>query len=131
MKYIFFPLLIVSFFSTTSFSQVEIEEDFPINLMVDSYVESNKSVQMIEGWRIQIMAKTDRQSIEKAKEDFMLAFPGVLVDWTHSRPYYRLKAGAFRTKLEAIRVLQTFKAKYPGAFPVKDDISKEELMSEL
>ena len=131
MKYIFFPLLLLTFLSTTSFAQVEIEEDFPINLMMDSYVESNKSVQMIEGWRIQIIAKTDRQSIEKAKTDFMLAFPGVHVDWTHSRPYYRLKAGAFRTKLEAIRMLQTFKSEYPGAFPVKDDISKEELMSEL
>ena len=130
MKHIIF-FFFLCFTSLGLSAQVEVQEDFPINLMMDAYIESNRSVQMVEGWRIQIMAKTDRQSIEKAKEDFMLDFPGVQVDWTHSKPYYRLKAGAFLTKLEAIRMLQEFKSKYPGSFPVKDDISKEELIGEL
>lgn len=112
----------------TGFSQVEVNEDFPIDMMMRRYSEINSSRQFVPGWRIQIMAKTDRLAIEQEKEKFILEFPGVSVDWTQSKPYYRLKAGAFQTKLEAIKMIQEIKKKYPGAFPVKDDISKQELL---
>ena len=77
------------------------------------------------------MASSDRQAVESAREEFMIEFPGINVDWTHSKPYYRLKAGAFNTKLEAIRLLQEVKEKYPGAFPVKDEVAKEELLPRM
>ena len=115
-------------FLVPGFSQIEVSEDFPIDMMVRRYSEINSSEQFIDGWRIQVMAKTDRSDIERAKEDFILQFPGVSVDWTHSKPYYRLRAGAFHTKLEAIHMIQLIKTKYPGAFPVKDNISKQELL---
>ena len=116
-------------FGFSAFSQIEIKESFPIDMMMRRYSEVNNSQISIPGWRIQIMAKTDRRAIERAKEDFILEFPGVEVDWTHSKPYYRLRAGAFQTKLEAVRMIQQIKKKYPGAFPVKDSISKEELLA--
>lgn len=127
-RIIFISLLFLTI-SITGFSQVEVKEDLPIDMMMRRYAEVNNSKAFIDGWRIQIMAKTDRQAIERAKEDFMLQFPGINVDWTHSKPYYRLRAGAFQTKLDAIRMIQEIKQKYPGAFPVKDDISKQELVS--
>ena len=112
-------------------AQVQVKEDFPIDMMISRYANQNQAKQSLGGWRIQIMAKTDRMAIEREKENFMLEFPGVSVDWTHSKPYYRLRAGAFQTKLQAIRMLQEIKEKYPGAFPVKDSIKKEELLSSL
>ena len=115
----------------TGFSQVNIKEDSPIDLMMRRYAEVNSSEEFMAGWRIQIIAKTDRSDIERAKKEFIQEFPGVSVDWTHSKPYYRLRAGAFLNKIEAIRMIQEIKETYPGAFPVKDDISKEELLPEL
>ncbi len=112
-------------------AQVEVKEDFPIDMLMSRYANQNQAKQSIGGWRIQIMAKTDRLAIEREKENFLLEFPGVSVDWTHSKPYYRLRAGAFQTKLQAIRMLQDIKDKYPGAFPVKDSIQKEELLSSI
>lgn len=118
-------------FLTASTAQISVKEDFPVDVMMRRYAEVNRSEHSVEGWRIQIMAKTDRSVIERAKESFIFEFPGISVDWTHSKPYYRLRAGAFLTKIEAIRMIQKIKSKYPGAFPVKDDISKEELLSPL
>lgn len=124
-------VLIACISCMSTFAQVQVQEDFPIDMMMSRYTDFNNSRQSISGWRIQIMAKADRVAIENEKEKFILEFPGMTVDWTHSKPYYRLRAGAFRTKLEAIRMLQAIKKKYPGAFPVKDSILKQELLSSI
>ncbi len=110
-------------------AQVKVNEESPIGLMLTKYMDINESRNTVDGWRIQVMAKTDRRAIENAKESFIQNFPGVSVDWIHSKPYYRLRAGAFQTRLEAIQMLQELKKEYPGAFPVKDNISKQELMA--
>lgn len=124
-------LMVCIFIGTSASAQVDVKEDFPIDMMMRRYAEINNSRETIPGWQIQIMAKTDRLAIERAKEDFMLAFPGVSVDWTHSKPYYRLKVGAFQTKLEAVQMVQQIKGEYAGAFPVKANISKRELLPEF
>lgn len=119
------------FFISTAFTQIQVKEDFPINAMMKQYAETNKSTEKLDGWRIQIIARTDRNDIEQAKNEFINDFPGVSVDWTHSKPYYRLRAGAFLTKIDAIRMIQRVSKKYPGAFPVKDSIKKIELLPSI
>jgi hypothetical protein len=124
----FVAILFLCFFVPLQ-AQVKITEEAPIGLMVSKYMDINEASNTLDGWRIQVVAKTDRREIEKAKEGFIINFPGVSVDWIHSKPYYRLRAGAFQTRLEAIQMLQELKEEYPGAFPVKDDISKKELIA--
>lgn len=115
--------------SLTEAQNISINEDYPISQMMDSYIAKNKSTYNIEGWRIQIMATTDRRKMEAAKSDFLMKYPQILVDWTHSKPYYRLRAGAFATKLEAVRLLYKLKRDYPSAYPAKDNkINPQELI---
>ena len=108
---------------------VTIKEDFPIAKMMDTFIAKNKSTYQIEGWRIQIMATTDRIKMEEAKSQFLANYPEISIDWTHSKPYYRLRAGAFTTKLEAMRLLYKLKENYPSAYPAKDfNINPQELI---
>ena len=108
---------------------VTINEDFPLAKMMDSFVAKNKSTFQIDGWRIQLMATTDRQKLEQAKTEFLANYPDISVDWTHSKPYYRLRAGAFTSKLDSMRLLHRLKEDYPSAYPAKDNnISPEELV---
>jgi hypothetical protein len=110
---------------------ITINEDFPIAKMMDTFVAKNKSTYQIDGWRIQLMATTDRQKLEQAKGQFLANYPNISVDWTHSKPYYRLRAGAFTTKLDAMRLLHRLKEDYPSAYPAKDNnISPEELINQ-
>ena len=113
-----------------SFAQnVVIEEDDPIGAMMDRYVELNKSKSVIAGWRVQIMASPDRQRLESIKQSFQYRYPSIPVDWVHSAPYYKLRAGAFATKLEALRLKYILEQDYPGIYLVKDDdISPRELI---
>ena len=108
---------------------VNIEEDFPIDKMMETFVSKNKSTYQVDGWRIQILATTDRRKMEKAKSAFLAKYPDVSIDWTHSKPYYRLRAGAFSSKLDAVRLLHKLKEDYPSAYPAKDNnISPQELI---
>ncbi len=130
-----FLLLILIFLNGALFSNAQnitIKEDFPIAKMVESFISKNKTTYQIDGWRIQIMATTDRRKMEKAKSEFLARYPDVTIDWTHSKPYYRLRAGAFTSKLEAVRLLHKLKEDYPSAYPAKDNnISPQEMIESL
>jgi len=88
---------------------------------MNRYIDINRTTTGVEGWRIQLVATTDRRKMEQDRQTFMQNYPDISVDWTHEKPYYRLRAGAFRTKLEALRTIQKLKRDYPSAFPAKDN----------
>jgi hypothetical protein len=52
----------------------------------------------------------------------------MILDWVHASPWYRLRAGAYATKLDATRMLNTLKIYYPDAYLAKDKIKPEELL---
>lgn len=122
MKKLLFLFFLVCFMGNQSFAQnIKVSEDFVISQMLQRHIQSNKSKSNVSGWRVQLLSTSDRIKVEEAKQKFMQDFPGVSVDWTHSKPYYRLRAGAFTSKLEAMRLLHRLKKDYPSAFPAKDN----------
>ncbi len=97
--------------------------------LMTRFVESNKATTTVKGWRIQILATTDRQRMEDALRQFASLYPSIPSDWSHTKPYYKVRAGAFASKREALRTLYILKRDYPTAYPVQDDqIKPEELL---
>jgi hypothetical protein len=111
------------FLTQVSFAQgrVEVNEEQEITDLMNSFVDINSRTYTVDGWRIQLMATSDRSKVENAKRRFQTLYPNIFVDWTHSKPYYKLRAGAFGSKLEATRMLYVLKKDYPTAYPAKDD----------
>ena len=128
-KIAFISLLILSAMtSLKAQSNVVINEDAEVSRMMARMVENNRFAESIDGWRIQILATTDRRKMEDARQKFLADFPGIKVDWKHEKPYYKLRVGAFATKLEASRLLYQLKSAYPSAYPAKDLIQPSELV---
>ncbi len=122
-------VLLIAFSLPTLFGQANLLEDYEISQMMDKFMFDNKATQRVSGWRIQILATTDRRKMEEEQRKFMAKYPEIAVDWIHAKPYYKLKAGAFATKSQALPVLHRIKADFPGAFPTKDNsISPRELV---
>ncbi len=116
------PILFFALMSIMLNAQsVYISEDPLVTRMIQQYVEINRSTEAVSGWRIQLMATTDRSKMEKAKKEFLQKYPQINIDWIHSKPYYKLRAGAFATKLEATALLYIIKKDYPSAYPAKDN----------
>ncbi|MFK7810176.1 MAG: SPOR domain-containing protein [Saprospiraceae bacterium] len=118
---IYTSLLLLFFFSLQILTaqNIKVEEEYAVAKMMTRYAEISKTKMEVPGWRIQLVATTDRRKLETTKEDFIRNHPEIPIDWEHAKPYYRLRAGAFKTKLEAIRVLHRLKKDYPSAFPAK------------
>ena len=115
--------LILFFSNSSAIAQKNVfyEEDPPIGNMMDRYAEANKSREYMDGWRVQVLATPDRQRLESVKQSFQYRYPSIPVDWVHSAPYYKLRAGAFASKLEALRLKYILERDYPGIYLVRDD----------
>lgn len=128
MKYIAILILLsIPVFATGQ--NIVIKETPPIGSMMDKFAALNAEATEIEGWRIQLLATTDRQKVEQELQRFKMLYPGISVDWSHSKPYYKLRAGAFTSRLDTYHMLHVIKKDYPGAYPAKDKLKPAELLN--
>ncbi|MEL6654844.1 MAG: SPOR domain-containing protein [Bacteroidota bacterium] len=113
-----------------SAQSVQVKMDPIIADMLNTYTTNNKAQGTVDGWRVQILATTNRQRLESVQQSFRYHYPNVPVDWMHDRPYYKLQAGAFRSKRDALRLKYILSREYEGLYLVRDDaISKTELLN--
>lgn len=99
--------------------EVQINESPEVGAIVKSWTSANRLGAGISGWRVQIMAGTDRIEVEAGRNKFRQQYPEVPAVVSHENPYYRLRVGAFRSKAEAAAFI-TGLQEYPGAYPAKD-----------
>jgi len=124
----FFALFLLScLFSAPAMAQkIQIEEQPLIAQMMDQFVQANKARNTVDGWRIEILATTSRQQMENVMQSFQYQYPNLPIDWVHNNPYFKVRVGAFATKLEATHMLHVLKKDYPGAYRVMDNKMKPE-----
>ncbi len=101
--------------------QVTYVEDGAVSSLMAQYVSQNRSTTYTLGYRVQILSTADRRKMENMKADFTRKFPDLIPVWTYEAPNYKLRVGAFRTKLETERIKHILRAEYPSVFPVKDN----------
>jgi hypothetical protein len=105
-----------------------VHEDFIGDARIDTLLQlhelQNKKFPVIPGYRIQIYKESGNTALDKAlairdKFEKKYNLPAYI---TFNEPYYRVRVGDFRTRLEAIRFLEKIKRTYPLAWDIKDDI---------
>lgn len=99
---------------------IQIKEDPAISTLINQYIEGNKQRPFINGWRLQILATTDRAKLDETLSNFKVQYPFVPITWLHERPYYLLRVGAYRSKLEAMSLQELVRGAYPGSYLVQD-----------
>ena len=116
--------------SLLSGQSVKVNMDPILQEMTTQYTAKNKASNSESGWRVQILATTDRQRLESVQQSFRYHYPNIPVDWEHNPPYYKLQAGAFKTKLDALRLKYILSKEYEGLYLVRDEsIAKGELLN--
>lgn len=114
--------------STQAGKAQNIVEEPLISRMMKSYVDYHKNHTELRGWRIQLIATTDKRQMEGARKKFAETYPEYNAVFTHVPPFFHLKAGAFLKKQDALPFLERMKETYPGAFLVADQLEVEELL---
>lgn len=99
-----------------------INEDTLITELRERYIEYNGKKEYIDGYRIQITYTNVRDEVYQGKAAMYRQFPELTSYVEYEQPYYKLRLGDFKTRLEATYYLQQVIPLYPGSFIVKDKI---------
>jgi hypothetical protein len=107
---------------------IRIFKDTRIDLLIDKQVEVNEYTtrsgrRLTIGFRILVINTKDRQEALNAKSLIYQKFPDIKPYLWHQAPYYKLKAGNFRTKEDAELYAKKLRPFFPkGIFVMTDDI---------
>ncbi len=94
-------------------------------------VLSQRDEGYLDGFRIQIFMESGNDAIDHANaviERFSENFPGVPVYLIYRQPYYRIRVGDFRTRLEAEGYLRRIVRNHSQAFVIKDKVRMPQLI---
>jgi hypothetical protein len=117
--------------------QLNITQDPAIDTLISRHILSNMKRYRIEehygmdGFRIQIFNSSNRNAREesgKARAEFMSKFPDIKSYPLFENPgYFKVRAGDFRTKTDAIKMFLLISEEFPDAYIVPDIINFPDL----
>ena len=91
----------------------------------------NNPNQVLKGYRVQIYSGSNRIDANKVKSDYLETYLGEKIYFDYEQPYYKVRVGDYRTKLEAQKMYQLLllDARFKGVLIVPDDINFPDLKS--
>ena len=98
-------------------------QDKRVNELVLKHVLVNEARNnKIKGYRVQIHFGPEKAKAMDVKTKFITSYHNIPAYLDYQQPYFKIRVGDFRTKLEAYKLLQDILSDFPGAFIVGDDI---------
>ena len=101
---------------TISIKQKKIDD------LIRKYKNILNKIDGIEGWRLQIKFTSKREDILPYQMKFISLYPQIPTQIIFDSPYYKLTAGNFRTKNEALKVKNEISKNFPGSHPISNII---------
>jgi hypothetical protein len=108
-----------------SFAGPNIHTDPKITELMRYRAHWADSVGVYDGFRVQIFSSSGPLSKTQALEEkakFMMAYPNVTPYLIPQMPYFKVRVGDFKERIEALRFYHEIKLTYPNAFVVPDEI---------
>lgn len=102
-----------------------------IDNLVHLHINQNKRNKSYSGYRIQIFSTSsygsNMEKLKQMRDDFEKTFPDIPAYLKYIDPDFKIRVGNFRTKLESIPTLYRIKKLYPSSYPVKTEITLDEM----
>ena len=127
---LFLPLILFSCFTKAQSDTLRvfsidsnIIQDKRVNELVLKHVLINEAKKgKMKGYRVQIHFGSEKAKALEVKSKFVSQNHKEDAYLDYQQPYFKIRVGDFRTKLEAYKFLQEISGDFPGAFIVSDDI---------
>ena len=124
-----FPFFVNAQSDTTFSSNTEVisVNEKGIDALVSKYEHVLKAKNGVDGWRVQLKFKAKEAEILQLKLKFIRLYPYIPVLLEYEEPYYRIRVGNCRTKLEAQKIKHQIRKHFPNAYPVPEIINFSQL----
>ena len=106
-------------------ADVNVFQAAQIDTALFEHVKANAS-RTLNGYRVRIFfdnKQTARLASEETLKRFESMYHDVVAYRTYANPYFKVTVGDFRTKSEAMALLERIRHEFPSAFVVKENIS--------
>lgn len=108
-------------------SSTVVVSDPQLDSLVAQHIEQNKAANGIQGYRVQIFFGSERKGANDAKTHFLQLMPDEDVYFIYQQPYFKVRVGNYRTRLEAEAVYRKLIHSFDKAFIVPDKINLPKL----
>ena len=101
---------------------------------IESLISKQRSLYRIDssfsGYRIHVFMEIGNEALkhaEEVKKQFEKSFPDIPIYLTYAEPYFRLRVGNFRNRVEAEQCLRRIKPRFKEAFVTADMIYRPKI----
>jgi len=101
-------------------------DDSLVNLLVKRHIAINSSKMSMPGYRVQVYYGGQRAKATEIRTEILRKFPQAAAYIIYQQPNFKLRLGDFKTRIEAMKLLDEVRHEYPQAFVVKDDVKLPE-----
>lgn len=101
---------------------VTVLQDSVVAMMLKRNATISETKQTMPGYRIQLYFGSDRTKAGEIRNEFIKDHPETGAYLVYQQPNFKVRAGDYKTRLEAVKAMQLISAFYPSAFIVKDDV---------
>lgn len=123
-------IFVVCLLPLATFAQqekAEVHMSPQIEELVSKRVDLYKSKPGISGYRIQIFFGSQRSQANDVRNEFMSVHPEVESYLLYQQPYFKVRVGNFRTRIEAYKLYAEILKDFPSVFLVEDEINMPKL----
>lgn len=126
----FLLFIITTLLFATGFAQQEgslrVNQDHRIARLMQKQRDVYAANRTMNGFRVQIFMEIGNEAVDHAnvvKREFEGQYPELPIYLSYEQPYYRLRVGDFRNRVEAEKYLRILKPRYGVAFVTADIIN--------
>lgn len=104
---------------------VTVHQSDAMEKALEKHIADNRT-RHISGYRVRIFfdnSQKARKESEETLKKFMAGHPGVAAYRSYQNPYFKVTVGDFRTRSEALELLEKLRAEFPAAFILKENIN--------
>ena len=113
-----------------SYGSLNVHQDDRIENLISKQRLLYRVDSSFSGYRIHIFMEIGNEALqhaEETKKQFERDFPDIPIYLTYVEPYFRLRAGNFRNRVEAEKCLRRIKPRFKEAFVTADMIYRPKI----
>ena len=113
-----------------SHGSLNVDQDSRIESLIAKQRQIYRIDSSFSGYRIHVFMEIGNEALkhaEEVKKQFEKAFPDIPIYLTYAEPYFRLRAGNFRNRVEAEKCLRRIKPRFKEAFVTADMIYRPKI----
>ncbi len=125
--YLTSSLLVISSFCFAQKGSLQVYAPPLLNELVERRADLSKAKPTFAGYRIQIFFSSQRTTAQDERQRFIARYPEHETYLIYQAPYFKVRIGDFRSRLEAYRFYQQIVKEFQSVFIVEDEVNLPKL----